>query len=127
MLITFKTAASSSLKRKQFIVYDEGSDRAISFQGNQLEIWGTTNDPLILPYNIDEWYILFVQWIFMADMKGYVYMMIEVLLTTSKTLTTQISKAVKDLDNVYIELYTKGMSPIEKIFSESLRTIRMQD
>ena len=143
LFITFRTTARLQ-KTRPYIVSNPINDRSRSVQENQLQIWGTTNDPLILHHNINEWYTLFVQWTFMGDMKGYVYIMAENIMITSKTFTTKHPKSIERLRNVYIgtksngidpwargeitalELYTIG-SPPEKVLPEPLRTVLMND
>ena len=110
MIITFRTTAEIQ-RTREYILSNQNNDRGISVEETRLEIWGTTSDPLILQHNLEEWYTLFIQWTSMGDMKGYVYLMSENIITTSQTFTTKPAKLSEHSTNVYIGAKSDGVDP----------------
>ena len=68
LVLTFKFMEKP--KTREYIVSTKMKERGLTIEGENLQIWGTNNDPLEVTYLLKEWNTVFIQWTCMGDMKG---------------------------------------------------------
>ena len=135
LIITFKLDVIPV--GQQYIVSDDISNRAVTVNGLNLQIWGTANDqPFEFKYKRGEWHTLFVQWTYMGNNLGYVYFGREHGTFFTKTKVVETGglyiggKKNKSLPFVgciaALEVY-ESFEPKEQVFPEVFRNLLIAD
>ena len=69
LTVSFKVSAAPS--ERGYIISTDAK-RAISIEGEKIQVWGCENEPIEIPLQINEWNIVFIQWKEGDDYAGYI-------------------------------------------------------
>ena len=69
--VTISFLVPTAPKEREYII-SANNGRAISIEGDKIQVWGCENEPIEIPLQIDYWNIVFVQWKNGGDYAGYI-------------------------------------------------------
>ena len=87
--VTISFLVPTAPKEREYII-SANNGRAISIEGDKIQVWGCKNEPIEIPLQIDMWNIVFVQWKSGGDYAGYIYQRVEGTHIMKQFTTTEL-------------------------------------
>ena len=86
--VTISFLVPTAPKEREYII-SANNGRAISIEGDKIQVWGCKNEPIEISLQIDDWNIVFVQWKNGGDYAGYIYTDVIIKQFTTTELATK--------------------------------------